>query len=238
MRKIDLEQERLYENQLARGSDARLRQSKYYWATQDAINRHELLVFNTINDRDVLEIGCASGFHAKEYASFSKSYVGIDISDEAISNARELNLPRAEFLCGDGHTIPTPPEQFDCVIVNSLLHHLDLETTLPEIHRVLRQDGVLLFREPLGINPVFQIYRNLTPGARTADERPFDSGDLSLLKRYFHIERCEWFGFLVILSAFLQFDFLRRALYYIDSFLSISPLKYLFWQISGAATKR
>ena len=49
--------------------------------------------------------------------------------------------------------------EFDFVIVNGLLHHLDLLTTLKEIHRV---QMILIFREPLGTNPLFQIYRKFT----------------------------------------------------------------------------
>ena len=54
-------------------------------------------------------------------------YWGIDISDEAIKKAKNLKLKNAEFLCIDGHKIPKKDEEFDCVVVNSLLHHLDLK---------------------------------------------------------------------------------------------------------------
>jgi len=35
------------------------------------------------------------------------------------------------------------------------------------------------------VNPVGRLVRSLTPRARTADERPFRSGDLALVTKYF-----------------------------------------------------
>ena len=161
MRKIDLEAEREFENRRAKGGDMRKNQSKYYWATAIPIRRHNLETFKKITDKRILEIGCASGSDAIAYTKYSSFYCGIDISDEAIKNASAMNLQNSEFLCVDGHQIPKPDEEFDCVVVNSLLHHLDLLKSFKEIHRVLKKNGILIFREPLGTNPIFQIYRNL-----------------------------------------------------------------------------
>ena len=122
--------------------------------------------------------------------------------------------------------------------MNSLLHHLDLEVSLEEISRVLKPDGKLLFREPLGTNPVFQLYRYFTPKARTSGERPFTFEDLELFKSRFHFEDVSWFGFSNILSAFLRVEWLRFALSKSDSLFSKTPLKYLYWQFAGVARKK
>ena len=97
----------------------------------------------------------------------------------------------SEFLCTDGHKIQKKDLEFDFVIVNGLLHHLDLSESLKEINRVLKVDGSLVFREPLGTNPIFQIYRKLTSSARTKDERPFTFGDIKLMKKYFKLTKVE-----------------------------------------------
>ena len=115
------------------------------------------------------------------------------------------------------------------------MHHLDLEKAFSETCRVLRKDGVLIFREPLGTNPLFQLYRALTPSARTDDERPFTFKDLSLMRSSFHFELVEWYGFLSVLSAFTGSDGIRSLLTGVDNALSRTPLKYLFWQFSGIA---
>ncbi len=238
MRDINLQAEREFENRRAKGGDMRRNQTKYYWATHIPIKKHNTETFRKIKDKKILEIGCASGNDAISYTEYSSFYCGIDISDEAIKNAEKLNLKNAEFLCVDGHKIPKGDREFDCVVVNSLLHHLDLLKSLQEIHRVLKTNGYLIFREPLGTNPFFQLYRYITPSARTPDERPFTFGDVKLMKKFFYLKEVQWFGFFNIISAFFQIKILRRLLTSIDYYLSKTPLKIFFWQFSGFATKK
>lgn len=238
MRNIDLEAEREYENQKAMGGDSRKNQSKYYWATDIPLQKHNLNTYKIIKGKKILEIGCSSGKDAVKYTTYSSFYSGIDISDEAIKNAIKLNLKNSEFLCVDGHKIPKEDGEFDCVIVNSLLHHLDLTKSFFEINRVLKSNGYLIFREPLGTNFIFQIYRYLTPSARTPDERPFTFSDIRLMKRYFDLQKVEYFGFLNIFSAFFRFNFLRKILTFLDFCLSKTFMKIFFWQFCGFAKRR
>jgi ubiquinone/menaquinone biosynthesis C-methylase UbiE len=210
-------------------------QSKYYWATGLSISNHKQLTCRAISHKSVLEIGCASGCDAVDYVQSAKNYVGLDISDEAIKNCESLSLENAQFICVDGHDLPFDDNSFDCVIVNSLLHHLDLEKSFSEICRVLTKDGLLVFREPLGTNPLFQMYRALTPAARTDDERPFTFKDLALMRSLFDFENVQWFGFLSVFSAFTKSERVRLLLTSVDKVLSRTPLKFLFWQFSGIA---
>ena len=230
-----MEAERQYENLKAVGESPRAAQSKFYWATQIPTDSHNELTFSEIREKKVLEVGCASGSDALAYSEFASSYVGVDISDEAISNCRKLGIDDAEFYCTDGHKLPIEDEAVDCVIVNSLLHHMDLSTAFSEIRRVLKIGGVLIFKEPLGTNPFFQFYRLLTPSARTADERPFTSNDLRLMYSFFDLQTVQWFGFTSIASAFFRSPKLRSLLTSIDKILSKTPLRFMYWQFSGVA---
>ncbi len=238
MRNIDLKAEKQFENQKAKNDNIRKNQSKYYWATYISIQKHNLNSFRKIKNKKILEIGCSIGRDAILYTKYASYYCGLDISDEAIKIASSLNLKNSEFLCVDGHNIPKDDEEFDCVVVNSLLHHLDLLKSLKEIHRVLKSNGYLIFREPLGINPFFQIYRYLTPNARTYDEKPLSYKDLKIMKTYFNLKEVQWFGFLSIISAFLRINILRKILTYIDFCLSKTFIKIFFWQLSGFAKKK
>ncbi len=238
MRKIDLEKERAYENKKVSGELERNNQSKFYWATSIPMNRHNRTTFSAIQDKDVLEIGCSVGELAKDYTKYTSSYLGIDLSDEAIRSASKYGLPNSTFICCDAHELPSEDAKFDCVIVNGLLHHLDLSLIFPEISRVLKLNGVLIFREPLGTNPIFQLYRRLTPSARTPDERPFTFDDLDLMKKYFKLDNLDWYGFSNIFSAFLRIGVLRKVLTSFDNLLSKTPIKYFYWQFSGFAMKR
>jgi SAM-dependent methyltransferase len=238
MRKIDLDAERAYENgKVVRGLGPRSAQSKFYWATGPSIDAHMSRAIREIKGKTILEIGCSVGEEATEYVRHAEKYVGVDISDKAIEAAAALGLPNAEFLCIDGHTIPKPSGTFDCVVVNSLLHHLDLEVAFVEISRLLKNGGVLIFREPLGTNPIFNLYRSATPEARTEDERPFTFQDLSLMARFFEMKDVQYFGFTCLASAFFGSKSLRRFLTATDRLLSASPMKYFYWQFSGVAKK-
>lgn len=238
MRKINLDSERDFENEKALGGDARRRQSKFYWATALETKRHTKRVCNYIQGKVVLEIGCASGNDAISYCRFAKSYTGIDISNEAIKNCEARGITNAKFVCTDGHKIPAKDRTLDFVIVNSLLHHMDLETSFIEINRVLKDDGILLFREPLGTNPIFQLYRYITPNARTVDERPFTFEDLRLMQKYFALEDVVWYGFSNIISAFVRVPTLRHGLSRLDEMLSKTPFRFLYWQFAGLAKKK
>lgn len=239
MRNIDLENEKNFENRKASGEQVRAKQSKFYWATFLPTEKHNEQALKAIQGSDVLEIGCASGYDAINYCKYAKSYIGVDISDVAIGNCNALSIENAEFHCVDGHKLPAKDKSIDIVIVNSLLHHLDLEASFEEICRVLSDRGALIFREPLGTNPAFQIYRMMTTSARTEDECPFTFRDLRLMNKYFLLnEKVQWFGFLSILSAFYRNDNIRKLLTAIDGLLSKTPLRYLFWQFSGIVTKR
>jgi ubiquinone/menaquinone biosynthesis C-methylase UbiE len=79
-----------------------------------------------------------------------------------------------ESLCFDN-------DSFDLVIGRAILHHLDLSRALPEIHRVLKKNGRGLFIEPLGMNPLINLYRKLTPQNHTPDEHPLKNADFQKL---------------------------------------------------------
>lgn len=238
MRPIDLNKEREYENSKILSDDVRKVQGKYYWATEIPTNEHIEQTYLAIKGLSGLEIGCSGGADAIGYAKYCSKYIGIDISDEAIKLAKSKNLANCEFICTDGHNLPFENESLDFVIVNSLLHHLDLGSTFVEISRVLKPKGKLIFREPLGTNPLFQIYRFFTPAARTDDERPFSLKDINLMKIHFEFSEIRWFGFLSIGAAFFKSTTLRFFLTRIDDLLSKTPMKYAFWQFSGVAHKR
>ena len=113
------------------------------------------------------------------------------------------------------------------LIDNIVLVDID-EKSLKEIYRVLKPKGLLIFREPLGANPFFQIYRKFTPNARTLTERPFTIGDIKIMKKYFIIKEIQWFGFLSIISAFFNSYFLMRFLTSIDYLLSKTFIKIFY----------
>jgi ubiquinone/menaquinone biosynthesis C-methylase UbiE len=176
---------------------------------------------------------------AKIYSNVVKTYHGCDISDLAILKATDLNLTNCQFLCCDAHELPYQDHSFDVVIVSSLLHHLDLRRALSEINRVLKFGGRMIFREPLGINPIFTIYRLLTPNVRTPDERPFTISDIKEIHKYFNVLDSNYFGFLVLIESYVSLPVVFKVLLErLDRFFSSTWLKYFYWQWSGVGVKK
>jgi len=76
MRKINLNNEKEFENRKANGENVRASQSKFFWAIEIPLNRHKKQTLEVIEDMHVLEIGCANGYDAIDYSNCAKIYTG------------------------------------------------------------------------------------------------------------------------------------------------------------------
>lgn len=135
-------------------------------------------LFNSVladiaRDRLVLEYGCFNGWSIPELAQCAPRWIlGIDISDRAIGEAKQNYGNIADFSVMDCHGLALADESVDVVVGRAILHHLEFDTAIREINRVLRPGGHALFVEPLRDNPAGKLVRLLTPSARTKDELP------------------------------------------------------------------
>jgi len=159
-----------------------------------------------------LEFGCGPYGFIYEAAKTAASARAIDLSPVAIQISQEkatkLGVP-AEFLVMNCEELRFPDDSFDVIFGNSILHHLDLEKTFSEMRRVLRPGGVILFTEPLGHNPLINLYRRLTPRLRTEDEHPFKHSDIALMEKSFDSFREDFFH----LTTFAAVPFGRTSLF-------------------------
>jgi SAM-dependent methyltransferase len=96
---------------------------------------------NLDNVRSVLDVGCGPGTNAPHFAR--SHYLGIDINEKYIQLARERY--HGEFLVADVTAFKgIPSGNYDFILVNSLLHHLDIHSALNVLSRVselLTSDG-------------------------------------------------------------------------------------------------
>ena len=104
-------------------------------------------------DRDrVLDLGCGAGYWSAEITRLYPwmQAEGIDYGAEFLSKAvRHYRSDRARFLRGDIARLPFLAGRFDGVYAdNTLEHAFSVTATLSEIHRVLRQGGVLVAAVP------------------------------------------------------------------------------------------
>lgn len=107
------------------------------------------------NIKNVLDIGCNRGsievlFNNNYPQKAEKTFIeGIDISENAIKQANDLNLPNCNFNSYDGTKLPYPSESFDLVILVEVIEHVtDKMALLLEINRVLRPSGKLFLTTP------------------------------------------------------------------------------------------
>ena len=106
--------------------------------------------------------------------------------DHGIIRSRHTRL-KPTFMLMDAHDLAFPDGHFDAVIGWGILHHLDLGRALDEVARVLAPGGVMVFSEPLDMNPVARLVRRLTPKARTPDEIPFRAAELAAIRARFDV---------------------------------------------------
>jgi SAM-dependent methyltransferase len=100
-----------------------------------------------------LELGCGTGVFTHRVIPAGASLVALDLSAELLARARARVLNSARFVRGNAEALPFPAGVFDVVYGCSVLHHLDVETALREVRRVLCPGGRLVFSEPNLLNP-------------------------------------------------------------------------------------
>ncbi len=177
--------------------------------------RYALDALGTLSGRRVLDLGCGYGETAAWLALQGAIVDAVDISPAMIEVSRRLAArlgmeDRITFHAAPGESLPFENSRFDAAFGHDVLHHLDLEKARGEIRRVLKPGGRAVFVEPLGHNPILNLFRDLSPETRTPDERPLRFSDLPRLKKGFRALRHREFQ-LMTLSLFLWFYFIERA---------------------------
>lgn len=177
---------------------------KYYEVDAGKAAYRELVLRSGNPGTRVLEYGCGTGSLALDLARNGADVVGIDISSVALARARK-RTKRAkltvEFVEMDAQALEFPDGSFDVVNGSGILHHLDLAPAVAEIRRVLRPDGVAVFVEPLGHNPLINLYRRFTPTMRSIDEAPLRLDALDVASTGFRECRLQHFDLTALAGA-------------------------------------
>jgi SAM-dependent methyltransferase len=158
-------------------------------------------------DGRILEYGSGIGAYSSlALAEAGYPSIGVDISPGSVAAAaeraaREFPDVPVEYRVMNAEQLEFPDAFFDLVCGNGIIHHLDLDVAYAEIARVLKPGGVAVFAEPLGHNPLINLYRRLTPSQRTPDEHPLRFEDLALARTYFETVEARVFHFLVLAAT-------------------------------------
>ncbi len=158
----------------------------------------------TSNDK-LLEIGCGTGlFTGMVYDQTKANIVATDLVDDLLDIAKK-KYPQIHFKTEDAMNLSFEANSFEGVYGSSILHHLNFETSLDEILRVLKPGGKMIFAEPNMINPQILIQKNIP----YIKEKLGDSPDETAIVRWSFKKLLEKKGFVNV--QIFPYDFLHPS---------------------------
>ena len=237
--------EREFHNKLQSNSKGRF-ENIFYKAISNCGEDFLIFLKKNAQNSEILDYGCGIGSSVEKVIKYNpKKITGIDISEISIEKAKkkakELNID-ITYKVDNCEKTSLEQNSFDIVYGTGILHHLEIDKCLNEIHRVLKSNGKLLFIEPLGTNPIINLYRKLTPNTRSRDEHPLIKKDFEYLNKKFVDVNVKYYGFLTLI--FFPFykspkdSKLFKFLVSCDQFLFKFKLFQLFaWSVLISAKK-
>jgi ubiquinone/menaquinone biosynthesis C-methylase UbiE len=115
--------------------------------------------------RDVLDVGCNTGYGTVRFVPVARRVVGVDVSPRAIEGALDRAVDgRPEFILSGGLELPFPDGSFDLVTSFQVLEHVpDPLVFLRELTRVTRPGGQVILATP---NSATRLYPGMQPWNR------------------------------------------------------------------------
>ncbi len=130
--------------------------------------------------RDVIEIGCGTGYNTQWLAERAATIVALDFSEGMLLQARaRAHDPRVRFIQHDVRdNWPLPDASADLLIGMLILEHVEhLEPIFAEASRTLRAEGELFICE---LHPMRQLL------GRQAEFTNIKTGELHRVRAYLH----------------------------------------------------
>lgn len=165
-----------------------------------------------IQGKEILDCGCGTG-SINVYLGMRGAYAqGFDISPEMLKVARinekknDIN-GKCSFLCCAFEDLPYRDISFDLAVGAYVLHHVNIERAMKELHRVLKPGGKAFFVETWGKNPLLLLARKYLAGRfgiakyGTKNEHPITPRDINGMEKVFSEVRL----------YFPEFIFFRKA---------------------------
>ena len=237
--------EKEFHNKLQSKSSSRF-ENIFYKALYEMYEDFNAYASEKAKNKIVLDYGCGVGNVTQKIATLNPSKLfGIDISEvsinKAIKNAKNSNL-QIEYTVDNCEKTKFKAETFDLVFGSGILHHLNLQNAVGEINRILKNDGEMIFLEPLGTNPLINFYRKLTPKSRSVDEHPFLKKDFDFISSLFSQVTVKYYGFFTLVFFLFYKNPKKSLIFKITSkldnyFFKIKYFKNLAWSVMIVAKK-
>jgi 2-polyprenyl-3-methyl-5-hydroxy-6-metoxy-1,4-benzoquinol methylase len=185
-------------------------------------------VLGNLSGRRVLDVGCGDGLNMTMFAKMGADVTGIDVSPGALDVAHrraEVNgvADSVRLVCSPIETADLPDASFDVVWGDGILHHVldELEPTVRRLVRWVKDDGLIVFSEPVNLFEPLRRLRRLVPvhTDATPGERPLVASELEIVRRYVPDLRLRHYMLLGRLDRFVLVNFnyersagIRRAI--------------------------
>lgn len=219
-----LREEREFHDEWASGIDiAELDPDAFYRCPTTPEVTHGVDSLGDVRNKRILTLGIGSGISAVFFALRGAEVIAADLSPRMCALAKELARRyrvshRIRLSVMAGEFLALPDESCDLFFGENVLHHLDPVLAVPEILRVLKKGGKAVFVEPLGHNPVLNLFRRLSPHTRTESEQALLMKDVRSMATLF--SKCRHTEFhLLTLSLYIWFYFMEGS----------DPNKERFW---------
>ena len=97
-----------------------------------------------IEGQRVLDLGTGTGVLPRNLYRWGARFVGADISENQISEARRLSCESGmdiEFIVSSAEDIDFPDGSFDVVTAAQCYMYFNMKVVLPKLHRILKENG-------------------------------------------------------------------------------------------------
>jgi SAM-dependent methyltransferase len=188
-------------------------------------------LLGNVTDKVVLDLGCGSGEEVVLLRQRGAHVIGLDISPHLIAVAKERVRKyevEADLRVASAYETQLPDNSIDVVFCMSLLHHLDLERVKAEICRILRPEGLLVFKEPIRFSWLMRQLRRLFPTKEedvSEFEYPLSSRQVKRLTAGFQVLASRSFRspFVPLLTSIINKETVQKRIRVFDCW----ALKYL-----------
>ncbi len=150
-----------------------------------------------------LELCCGSGEGIKLFVNNYGHAIGVDISIKMLNKAYASKpTSNIQYLQGDAINLPIKDNTIDCLVMLGGIHHIsDRNKLFKEVSRVLKSDGIFLWRDPVDDFIFWRLIRKIiykfSPLLDEKTEEPlrFNSTKKQLSRNGLNLKKWETVGF-------------------------------------------